>query len=126
MADGTPQSAPRADWYPDPSAPGQVRFWDGAAWTEHVKPVPAVPVMPPPSVEQPPAQSVQYAAHPAPKKLANRAAGVGMFGVLLAGIGILLTIFAGSTPLTVALIFGGAIVFVVSLGFCIVFTIQRR
>lgn len=49
-----------------------------------------------------------------------------MLGVLLAAIGILLTIFAGSTPLTIALILGGAIVFVICLVFCIIFTIQRR
>ena len=130
MTNGTPQSAPSADWYPDPSTPGQVRFWDGAAWTAHTKPVQAVPVMPAPTLAQPPysqpAQSEQYAAQPAPKKLANRAAGVGMFGVLLAGIGILLAVFVGSTPLTVALILGGAIVFVIYLAFCVAFTIQRR
>ncbi len=134
MTNGTPQSAPRADWYPDPSAPGQLRFWDGAAWTAHVKPVPAVPVMPAPSVApqlySEPAQPVQETAQPATRKLANRAAGVAMFGVLLAGVGILLASFLGATAtnlaLVVSLMVGGAIVLVISLVFCIVFTIQRR
>jgi hypothetical protein len=49
-----------------------------------------------------------------------------MLGVLIAAIGIVLTIFAGSTPLTVALILGGAIVFAICLVFCVIFTIQRR
>jgi hypothetical protein len=134
MTNGTPQSAPSADWYPDPSTPGQLRFWDGAAWTAHVKPVPAVPVMPAPTVAQPvyPQQSqpVQYAAQPATKKLANRAAGVGVFGLVLAGVGILLALFLGTTAtnlaLVYALIIGGGFVFVLALVLCIVFTIQRR
>jgi len=25
-----------AGWYPDPSNPSQLRWWDGAAWTPHV------------------------------------------------------------------------------------------
>jgi uncharacterized protein YbjQ (UPF0145 family) len=25
-------------WYPDPQAEGQLRYWDGSAWTEHVQP----------------------------------------------------------------------------------------
>lgn len=25
-------------WYPDPQAAGQVRYWDGSGWTEHVQP----------------------------------------------------------------------------------------
>jgi uncharacterized RDD family membrane protein YckC len=25
-------------WYPDPNAPGQQRYWDGAAWTENTAP----------------------------------------------------------------------------------------
>lgn len=29
-------------WYPDPGHPAVVRFWDGSAWTEHVRPDTAV------------------------------------------------------------------------------------
>ncbi|MFG6404067.1 DUF2510 domain-containing protein [Microbacterium sp. P04] len=29
---------PPADWYADPSGAPQLRYWDGAAWTEHVAP----------------------------------------------------------------------------------------
>lgn len=27
-----------AGWYPDPQQQGQLRYWDGAAWTEHLAP----------------------------------------------------------------------------------------
>ncbi|WP_370892419.1 DUF2510 domain-containing protein [Janibacter sp. GXQ6167] len=30
-----------AGWYPDPEQHGQIRYWDGAAWTEHRQPMPA-------------------------------------------------------------------------------------
>jgi hypothetical protein len=36
-----PAAAPSgipASWYPDPSRPGQLRWWDGQQWTEHVHP----------------------------------------------------------------------------------------
>lgn len=34
-----PQPAqPPAGWHPDPTTPGQLRYWDGAQWTEHVHP----------------------------------------------------------------------------------------
>jgi hypothetical protein len=31
-----------AGWYPDPSAPGRIRFWDGKGWTEHSLEAPPV------------------------------------------------------------------------------------
>lgn len=30
----------QAGWYPDPSDPAQQRWWDGAQWTAHARPVP--------------------------------------------------------------------------------------
>jgi predicted RNase H-like nuclease len=40
-----PNDAPAAAWYPDPQTPGQVRWWDGTNWTEHVS-VPAPAAVP--------------------------------------------------------------------------------
>ena len=33
----------RPGWYADPEAPGRVRYWDGAAWTDHQAPAPPAP-----------------------------------------------------------------------------------
>ena len=32
----TDSQTPAADWYPDPFGRHELRYWDGAAWTEHV------------------------------------------------------------------------------------------
>ena len=36
-----------AGWFPDPSDPGLLRYWDGAAWTDEVRPMPSTSVLPP-------------------------------------------------------------------------------
>jgi hypothetical protein len=46
MSDSVPPG-----WYNDVQRPGGMRYWDGAAWTEHVTDPPVAPV-PPPSVPQ--------------------------------------------------------------------------
>lgn len=48
---------PPSGWYPDSQVPGQLRFWDGARWTEHTAPA-AGPV--------PPTVSPAYGAAHAP------------------------------------------------------------
>ncbi|WP_432119475.1 DUF2510 domain-containing protein [Streptomyces sp. bgisy032] len=39
---------PPPGWYPDPHAPHQQRWWDGAAWTEHRRAPEAPAAVPPP------------------------------------------------------------------------------
>lgn len=42
-----------AGWYPDPEQPGQVRYWDGSAWTEHRQPAQdAIPLAEQPGVDR--------------------------------------------------------------------------
>lgn len=51
----TPQASVPAGWYSDPSVAGQVRWWDGAAWTSHV----GVAAPQPPGHSVPDSPSVQ-------------------------------------------------------------------
>lgn len=37
----TQSQIPPEGWFPDPQAPGQLRYWSGSAWTEHTAPDPA-------------------------------------------------------------------------------------
>jgi uncharacterized RDD family membrane protein YckC len=58
MLTGMSGSSTPAGWYPDPSVPGQQRYWDGSAWTEHTTPdpsaAPTAPPMPPAGGYAPP------------------------------------------------------------------------
>lgn len=57
-----PKDVPAAAWYPDPQTPGQVRWWNGANWTEHV----SVPV---------PSTDAVHAEDGAPQYIGRHAAG---------------------------------------------------
>lgn len=68
-----PVSTPQPGWYPDPQDAGRQRYWDGAAWTEHVStpdpaattPIPAAPsqgVPSQPATPQAPTQPVSTGA----------------------------------------------------------------
>jgi hypothetical protein len=51
-------SLPPANWYPDPTAPGTERYWDGSAWGASTRAMPApqvsaVPMFPPPATAEP-------------------------------------------------------------------------
>jgi hypothetical protein len=54
-------NSPAPAWYPDPSNPSQLRYWDGTQWTEHTQPVPQA--APQPSVFVPPAPQPAYSQH---------------------------------------------------------------
>lgn len=43
MENVSPSTAPPPGWHPDPVVPGNLRWWSGAQWTEHVKPTVARP-----------------------------------------------------------------------------------
>jgi hypothetical protein len=42
-----PTSSPSAGWYPDPSDPGQERWWGGVEWTHNVRPFAVAPAAQP-------------------------------------------------------------------------------
>lgn len=56
-----PASAPAAGWFTDPASDARLRWWDGAAWTEHVMDSPHAASAAPQPIEQwtPPAQVEQ-------------------------------------------------------------------
>jgi hypothetical protein len=107
-----------ADWYPDPTRPGRLRYWDGSAWTEHVSedggtasdPIVGVPPAPPlpgaPSPPAAPATDAGPATEPAPAGPSAPGGAypptiLGRAGFAVAAVGGVLTAAtAGSTAVT--------------------------
>src|SRR4051794_34464357 len=54
---------PAASWYPDPSQPGLLRWWDGSSWSTHVMDAPDAT----PAAAAAPATPVYEQAVPAPR-----------------------------------------------------------
>src|SRR3954451_79068 len=64
-------SGPQAGWYHDPAVQDgtRLRWWDGASWSEHIRPVAAPPAFPAPSAQVPvAAATAAYATAPAPPR----------------------------------------------------------
>jgi hypothetical protein len=63
MDNASTATSPPAAWHPDPHVPGQMRWWNGVQWTDHVQPVApqaaGFPVAGQPIVQQS-AQAVPY------------------------------------------------------------------
>ncbi|MBB0232923.1 DUF2510 domain-containing protein, partial [Streptomyces calidiresistens] len=50
-AEGGDAGTPGPDWYPDPSIPGYIRYWNGTAWvpgSSRRRPEPGEPMPAPP------------------------------------------------------------------------------
>ncbi|MGV1005176.1 MAG: DUF2510 domain-containing protein [Candidatus Nanopelagicales bacterium] len=62
-----------ADWYPDPTHPGQYRYWDGNFWTDLARP--SIPYQP----------ATHYRASEAPAFVARKSPGLAFLMVLLFG-----------------------------------------
>jgi hypothetical protein len=57
-----------AGWYADPERPGQLRYWDGKAWTQHRAPMPSHPASATPQPNKPLPQPLGQ-AKPLPQPL---------------------------------------------------------
>lgn len=89
-------------WYPDPQQPGQQRYFDGTAWTEHCAPLSMPPYVANPWWIQPPWKGAKLGRPQyGPDALADPARRLG--ARLLDGL-IFLPVFAGFIALAVALV----------------------
>ncbi len=100
-----------ADWYPDPTQAGRLRYWDGAGWSEHVSVgggTASDPIVgdPPPPAAPPPAAPGPAAAPPdvpagGPVGIVYPPTPLGRAGFGVAAVGgVLVAATAGSTAVT--------------------------
>lgn len=75
-----------AGWYPDPNVPGSERWWDGAAWTAHTRPVQAHA----PAQAEAPAQAAGFGPPTVPMRQAAAAGGGKGRLVALGTVGVVL------------------------------------
>jgi hypothetical protein len=68
VMDGPDTNAIPAAWYADPGDEGQLRYWDGANWTDRLAVLVQPPAAPAPSVLAPaePEEQLSYFSHPPP------------------------------------------------------------
>lgn len=64
----TPPPPTPSGWYPDPEQAGQLRYWDGTAWTEHRSPARDAPTAQPqePATEAPAPSAAEAEPQPEP------------------------------------------------------------
>lgn len=100
----------QAGWYRDPSVTGQLRYFDGSAWTEHVQADPqsvVIQQVAPPSVQQP-YQPVQQPYQPVQQVQINQIS-VAPQQRKSVGVALVLTFFFGPFGMLYSTVAGGLI-----------------
>lgn len=90
-------------WFPDPSAPHRLRWWDGARWTEHVSDAGVHGVDPPtPPPRQQPTSSLYDTLSAALRGHSALAAGIAVLLVVAIAAGVTVGRVTGTSPVPTA------------------------